>query len=461
METTRRFALQIEKIVAGGFGLGRREGQVIFVPQSAPGDRLLVEPFERKRDFLRAAVVEVVEPSPVRRQPPCPYFASCGGCSMMHLQQPAQKEAKLQILLESLRRGGGFDFTDEVPVRTGPESGYRAKARFHVKQTRRGPVVGFHAEGTHRVVDIDRCLQISDAANRVLIELRDWLAANRQRASGIESFELIDPVGAVEIDESTQSGKSEGRESGGRLVVHFLVKMGRAPGRRDLGELIRKVGLAGLVVTESGPTSAPRVSRRLGETQTRHRVAGFDLEASVHAFFQANRFLLDALVGEVVPADEPGGHVGQGGRGLGRVVDLYCGGGLFCLPLAGLADAVVGVEISPPAVANARTNASRAGIANITFREESSADFAAREGFEGVDLVVADPPRGGLERGVVDALCDKPPKELRYISCDPASLGRDAGRLRRGGFELARLVLLDFFPNTHHIESVATFRSRE
>ena len=181
METTRRFALQIEKIVAGGFGLGRREGQVIFVPQSAPGDRLLVEPFERKRDFLRAAVVEVVEPSPVRRQPPCPYFASCGGCSMMHLQQPAQKEAKLQILLESLRRGGGFDFTDEVPVRTGPESGYRAKARFHVKQTRRGPVVGFHAEGTHRVVDIDRCLQISDAANRVLIELRDWLAANRQR----------------------------------------------------------------------------------------------------------------------------------------------------------------------------------------------------------------------------------------------------------------------------------------
>jgi tRNA/tmRNA/rRNA uracil-C5-methylase (TrmA/RlmC/RlmD family) len=181
------------------------------------------------------------------------------------------------------------------------------------------------------------------------------------------------------------------------------------------------------------------------------------LEASVHAFFQANRFLLDALVAEVVPASK---HVGHTERRLGRVVDLYCGGGLFCLPLAGLADAVVGVEVSPPAVADARANASRAGIANITFREETSADFAAREGFETVDLVVADPPRGGLERTVVDALCRQPPKELRYVSCDPASLGRDAGRLRREGLELARLVLLDFFPNTHHIESVATFRPR-
>ncbi len=162
------------------------------------------------------------------------------------------------------------------------------------------------------------------------------------------------------------------------------------------------------------------------------------------------------------PAGQAGpvGQAGQSGQGLSRVVDLYCGGGLFCLPLAGLADAVVGVEISPAAVADARVNASRAGITNITFREERSADFAAREGFEGVDLVVADPPRGGLERTVVETLCLQPPKELRYVSCDPASLGRDAGRLRRGGLELARLVLLDFFPNTHHIESVATFRPR-
>ena len=463
-EPTSRFPLQIDKIVAGGLGIGRYEGQVVFVPQSAPGDRLLVEPFERKRDFLRAAVVEVVEASPDRRQPPCSYFASCGGCSMMHLRPPAQQEAKRQILLESLRRGGGFDFTGEVPVRTGPESGYRAKARFHVKQTRRGPVVGFHAQGTHRVVDIDRCLQMSDTANRVLSELRGWLAANRQRASGIESFELLEsvrPVGPVgPAGDSTESGISGGPESGGRLVVHFLVKTGRAPGRRDLQELLQRVGLAGLVVTESGLTTVPRVSRRLGETKTRHRVAGFDLEASVHAFFQANRFLLDALVAEVVPGVGQGGHVGQAGRRLGRVVDLYCGGGLFCLPLAGLADAVVGVEVSPPAVADARANASRAGIANLTFREETSADFAAREGFEAVDLVVADPPRGGLERTVVDALCRQPPKELRYVSCDSASLGRDAGRLRREGLELARLVLLDFFPNTHHIESVATFRPR-
>jgi 23S rRNA (uracil1939-C5)-methyltransferase len=430
-------------MVAGGFGLGRHEGQVVFVPQSAPGDRLLVEPFDRRRDFLRAAVVKVIEASPLRREPPCPYFASCGGCSMMHIQPHAQREAKREILLESLRRGGGVDFSGEVPVLTGPESGYRVKARFHVKQTRRGPVIGFHAQGTHRVVDVDRCLQISDRANRVLGEIRGWLAANRRRASGIESFELVESVTASPIEKSGETG---------RPVVHFLVKTGRAPARRDLEELVRGVGLGGLVVTEGGLATARRVSRRLGETGTTHRVAGFELAATVHAFFQANRFLADALVGEALPRDQQ--------PRLGRVVDLYCGVGLFCLPLARVADRVVGVEISSAAVADARTNARRAEIANVTFREESAADYATREGFEAVDLVVADPPRAGLERAVVEALSRKPPKELRYVSCDPASLGRDAGRLQGGGLELARLVLLDLFPNTHHIESVATFRRR-
>jgi 23S rRNA (uracil1939-C5)-methyltransferase len=121
---------------------------------------------------------------------------------------------------------------------------------------------------------------------------------------------------------------------------------------------------------------------------------------------------------------------------------------------------VVGVEISGAAVADARLNAKEAGLDNVDFLEEPAATYAAREGFESDDLVVADPPRAGLERPIVDALCRRPPKELRYVSCDPASLGRDVGRLREGGLELARLVLLDFFPNTHHLESVATFRRR-
>ena len=436
-----RFPLRVDKIVAGGWGLGRHEGQVVFVPRSAPGDRLLVEPLDRRRDFLRAETVELLEPSLSRREPPCPYFQSCGGCSLMHLQPEAQREAKREILLESLRRGGGISFAGDVLVRSGPELGYRVRSRFHVRSGRRGLHIGFYAPETHRIVDVDACLQISDEANRVLREVRGFLAASPRRVAEIDSFELVEPV-------VTRAAKSF---EGGRVVVHFIVKRGKGPARAELEELVRRARLGGLVVSRSGPEASWRDLRRVGEVRTRHQIAGYEMEATVHAFFQANRFLLQALVDEVVAA---------GSDRMGTAVDLYCGVGLFSLPLARFAQRVIGVESSAAAVADARLNVQQAGVPNVEFREEGAATYAEREGFQSVDLVVADPPRPGLERAVVDALCRQPPRELRYVSCDPASLGRDAGRLRQGGLELARLVLLDFFPNTHHLESVATFRLR-
>ena len=441
-ESADPFPLLIDKIVAGGSGLGRHEGQVVFVPRSAPGDRLLVEPLERRRDFLRAQTVEILEASPLRREPPCPYFQSCGGCALMHLQPEAQREAKRGILLESLRRGGGGPFTGDVVVRSGPELGYRVRARFHVQLTRRGPWVGFYEPGSHRVVDVGECLQISDEANRVLREIRSFLGASPRRVSEIESFELVEPVAPRDA--------AKARE-GGRVVVHFIVKKGKGPARSELEELVQQANLGGLVVSRTGVETSERDMRRAGDVRTLHQVAGYELGATVHAFFQANRFLLEALVDEVVGAES---------ERVGSAVDLYCGVGLFTLPLARSADRVVGVEISAAAVADARLNARRAGIENVDFLEERAATYAAREGFESVDLVLADPPRPGLERAVVDSLCRRPPKELRYVSCDPASLGRDVGRLREGGLELVHLVLLDFFPNTHHLESVATFRLR-
>ncbi len=449
MPSSERFNLLIEKMVAGGFGLGRHEGQVVFVPESAPGDRLLVEPFERRRDFLRAQAVELLEASPMRREPPCPYFATCGGCSMMHLQVEAQAEAKRQILLESLRRGGGVAFSGQVPVLTGPEMGYRLKARFHVKRTRRGLVVGFKARGSHRLVDVERCLQISERSNDLLMLVREWLASRPQRAVGLVAFEVLEPVAQTIGEHPDSSPVTEGPSAKRREVIHFVVNKSKHPVGRELAGLAEKAGLAGVVVSRDEPEVGAPVVYRLGKRGVIHRVAGFELQSSVGSFFQANRYLLDALVSAVVPTDRPG---------LTCAVDLYCGVGLFSLPLARCSDRVVGVEISSSAVADARANARRAGVANVFFRNEGAAHYASREGFESVDLVVADPPRGGLEGPVLEELCRRSPKEVRYVSCDPASLGRDAGRLQKGGLVLDRLVLLDLFPNTHHIESVATFR---
>jgi 23S rRNA (uracil1939-C5)-methyltransferase len=180
-----------------------------------------------------------------------------------------------------------------------------------------------------------------------------------------------------------------------------------------------------------------------------YSVGDFEYHVGVGSFFQVNRFLLKELVEQVLTPNP---------AGLGEVLDLYCGVGLFTLPLAREARFALGVESSSTAVVDARANARRNEVENVEFVQADARDYVAREGLEGVALVVVDPPRRGLERPVVGALLQKPCREIRYVSCDPAAWGRDAGRLSHGGFELQRVVLLDMFPNTHHFETVTTFR---
>jgi len=432
MAIQKQFEIAIEKIVAGGDGLGRHEGRVVFVPGAAPGERIALELVENRRDYLRGRIVKILEASGDRREPPCVFYGECGGCSIMHLQPKAQAETKRSILLESLRRGGGLEFSGEIPIRTGPESGYRARSRFHVKVTRQGALVGFKQRRSHRLVDVTRCLQITPVANEVLDAFRRWLASRRDRATGLVSAEIL-----------------ESSAPSGRVLLHFLVNRGWALSLADLEELVGSADLAGLVVTEEPRGSARRRGRRLGSSSVVNQVAGLDYQVAVESFFQSNRFLLEPLVGEVVSDTE---------GAFGAVVELYCGVGLFTLPLARVAERVVGVESSSQAVEDARANARRAGLANVSFVCETAGQYVVQQGFEGVDLVVVDPPRGGLERQVVAGLSRQPPQELRYISCDPAALGRDAGKLGRAGLELHSLVLLDMFPNTHHFETVATFR---
>lgn len=434
MPVSERFEVTIEKIVAGGDGLARHEGRVVFVPQSAPGDCLVVEVIEGKRDYLRARIVEVKEASAHRRQAPCTYYVSCGGCSLMHLQIGAQHDVKKRILVESFYRQGHLDVEDLITVHSAQEAGYRLRARFHVRPSRHGTIVGFNERGSRRLVDIARCLQISPEANNVLEKTRGWMAVTP--AAGFDTFEILEsnkgPVGA----------------DTGRILLNFVVKDNRGLPRRELEELKEVARLGGVVVSASeGKSKHWRYSN--GRSAIVHGLGGIDYRVSAGSFFQVNRYLLEKLVDEAASSMTIGGA---------RVTDLYCGVGLFTLPLAKLARSVTGVESSASAVADAWANASSARLDNVDFIESSAGDYAKKVGFEGVDMVVADPPRGGLDPWVVDAVRENPLQELRYISCDPPALGRDAGQLVRAGLSLERLVLLDLFPNTHHFETVAIFR---
>lgn len=430
---SERVEVLIEKIVAGGDGLGRASGRVVFVPDTAPGERHLVEVVEARKDFSRARSIERLETSAARREPPCPHYQRCGGCRLMHLLPNAQLEAKRGILAESLERQAGLSAPSPRVVGS-PELAYRLRLRFHVALVGGEPVLGLRRRGSHEVVDIDRCLLGTEALAGVWSRVRRLFRTRPLLARHVVAVELA--------DSSAEPG---------RVTARFFV---RSPDdvrkvQRDGEEtLLEALGVAGVVVEvdRGGPIS------RSGTTAIEHRVGKFTLRQSTGSFFQTNRFLLEPLVELALPPAEEGRAE--------RALDLYSGVGLFSLPLAARAERVLGIEASPLALADAKHNAARAGLDNVGFRRDDAARFLRRGSLRAGDLVLADPPRGGLDPSVREVLARSPLGRFRYVSCDPPAFARDAGALARAGFRLERIALADLFPNTHLFETVAVL-SRE
>jgi 23S rRNA (uracil1939-C5)-methyltransferase len=429
----RELDVRIEKIVVGGDGLARHEGRVVFVPGTAPGERHRVRVVREKKDFARARSIELLDASVSRRAPPCPYYESCGGCALMHLRPEAQLEAKKAVLTEGLERAR-IRLGAPVAALSAGELGYRNRLRFHVAFAEGGPIAGFRRRGSHEVVDVETCLLGSKTLNETWQRVRRALTDRRPLAKSLIS---------VELDESSHEP--------GRIAARFVVSS--TDGLRGLDEPRREelrsaIGLAGLVgaVFRGGPVV------RTGEPFVEHRVGDLTLRQSLGSFFQANRFLLDELVDTVVPAPETEGAE-TGTRGL----DLYCGVGLFALPLARRVSNVIGVESETLALRDAKTNAARAGLGNLRFIRSDAARYAARDRLRKEDVVILDPPRGGPRPELVDALAQSPLRTIRYVSCDPAALFRDSARLAAHGFAIESATLVDLFPNTHHFETVAVF----
>ncbi len=429
--------VEIEKIVTNGDGLARHEGRVVFVPGTAPGERHRVRTLREKPDYVRAVSVEVLESSPERRPPPCPYYESCGGCRLMHLRPEAQLEAKRRILLEGIERATRKPHDGPLPLHAAEDVSYRNRLRFHVAFVGNAPIAGFRRRESREIVDIDRCLLGTETLNRAWERIRGELSENRRLARSVV---------AVELEESTHEP--------GRIAARFLVSS--IDGLRAFEEgrceaLLAELGLAGMVVAvDEDRGGGPGI--RAGGPFVEHRVSGFTLRQSVGSFFQSNRFLLEDLVSSVIP----GASEEVASRGL----DLFCGVGLFAFPLSKRVESVVGVESHGLALEDARKNAERAaseGSPKVRFLRGDASAYAARTKLTATDVVILDPPRGGLSPALIDALGKSALRSIRYVCCDPPALFRDAVRLSARGLALERLELFDLFPNTHHFETVAVF----
>jgi 23S rRNA (uracil1939-C5)-methyltransferase len=414
----------IDKAVYRGRGLARVEGRVVFVPRAHAGDRVRARVREVRSGWAEARLEEVLVPAPERRAAPCPYVPRCGGCVYQDLGYEAQLAAKEGVLRESLGRAGA-PWEGPTTVHPSPEEGWRLRASLHVAAGGHGLRLGLREAGTRRVVDLERCLQLSEGMNEAWGELRTLLTENPKLGAR---------VGGIDLLESPD----------GRARV-AAVATTAPPGATTLRGIPRPERLTGFGL-EGG---RGRRHWLLGTPYVEMSVGALSLRVHVRSFFQANRFLYESLASTVVGLLP----------GKGRVLDLYAGVGLFALPLAARdGGEVVAVERAPTAVEDARANARRNRLDGVRIvRTDVGLALAATRPEPG-ERIVLDPPRTGLEREVVDLVADRRPSAVVYVSCDPPTLGRDLARLAARGYRPDAVQLFDLFPDTFHLETVVRLR---
>jgi 23S rRNA (uracil1939-C5)-methyltransferase len=416
--------LHVEKPVYRGLGLARHEGRVVFVPGTYGGERVRAVVEEVGRGYARARLLELVEASPQRREPPCPYASRCGGCCYQDLGYEAQLSVKEAILRESLQRAR-VTWDAPIEVRPSPERGWRTRAELHLAWQDDVPLLGFHEAASHRVVDVLECLQLSPAMNRAA---RALLLALKGKGA------LARRLSGVELAESTD---------GSRLVACLVgeLPVRQAVSLKPVAAAVPELtGLLALAASEQRT-----VLSLSGEPYVEATVGRLRLRAHQQSFFQANRFLLGPLVDSVLALVPPGAPV----------LDLYSGVGLFALAAAERGDAVWAVESSRWAVADAEANAKQAGLSGARFEaadvETALRALPARAG----ERIVMDPPRSGASRLAVKAITERRPSSISYVSCDPPTLGRDLFLFGGLGYRLVSLQAFDMFPDTLHLESLA------
>lgn len=420
-------AIDIEALAQGGAGVGRHDGKVFFVPLTAPGDRIACRVVRDRGRFAEAEMLELLEPGPGRRPPPCPVFGRCGGCQWQHLDYPTQAHWKTELFAGHLQRQAGCDRTLVRPLlQAGAEWGYRSRVQLKCRQTAAGFVMGFYRQGSHFVVDVEHCPISAAPLNSALRLLRAWLAASPCP----ERIPQVD----LAVDDHDRI----------RIVVHCLDQ----PVARLADYLRPLAGDAGfsLFLQAGRKDTLVPVCGEQGlaiEVDEPPLVLGYGPGGFAQVNLDQNR----ALVRELLAARPWQSHE--------RVLDLYCGMGNFSLPLARRTAWVTGVEDYAPAIDWARRNARTNALDNILFQARP-AEEALLQGPGGAvpDVVVLDPPRAGAYQDC-KTLSKVGPDTIAYVSCDPATLARDLVPLLHGGYRLTWSRPVDLFPQTHHIESLS------
>lgn len=384
MDGDQSLEVEVERILPGGVGLAHAGGKTILVSLAAPGDRLRIRVDRRQGDLSFASIEEILAPSPLRVEPPCPYFGRCGGCDFQQLNYEAQLATKAEIIRDCLHRIARLENIPEIAVTPSPDVWrYRMRATWQIDQEKQA--IGYYERGSRRVCDVADCAVLQPALQKKLEDVR---------ATAWPEFP------------------------------------------RDLKHLE-------VVAGENGVSLAPAFAE-FYPNELSLAVGGEVYHYNAEAFFQVNPSLLGPLV-DFALQDAAGD----------AVLDLYCGVGLFTLPLARRFKKVTGVESNPSAVRFARRNLQRAALTNARVITATVTEwFRGENDLRAIDFLLLDPPRAGAESAVIKGILDLRPSRISYVSCDPATLARDLKKLIAGDYRVGAIAAFDLFPQTHHVETV-------
>ena len=436
----------IEGYGEGGMGVARIDGRVVFVHGALRGEKCRVLILKTLKSVAFAKVLEVIEPSSERITPDCPYFPRCGGCTYRHIRYEEELRLKKQRVQDNLSRIGGSDVTVEEILGAQDTLRYRNKAQYPVSKD---GAVGFYRARTHEVIECEHCLLVRPEADAAAEALREYMQSCR----------------VAGYDEKTGRGLVRHlyirSNAAGESLICVLVNGDKLPKEDRLVTLLRDAcpKCTGIVLgtnTKKGNVILGDRYRTLwGSDRLEDTLCGKTFRLSVPSFYQVNRVQAERLYAKAI---EFAGLTGQE-----TVLDLYCGAGTITLALSDHAKKVLGAEIVPEAIDDARENAARNGVKNAEFFCGDASDVAKKLARENLrpDVITVDPPRKGLAADVVESIAEMQPGRVVYVSCDSATMARDVKRLADLGYTARRACAVDMFPRADHVETVVLLSKGE
>ncbi|HEX8948463.1 MAG TPA: 23S rRNA (uracil(1939)-C(5))-methyltransferase RlmD [Dissulfurispiraceae bacterium] len=414
--------LKAESPAYGGLSIGRWGGKVVMIKGALPGEMVEAVIEEEKKDFLVASAVKILSPSPDRIEPACALFGACGGCQFHYIAYPRQVALKEEVLRDSLKRIAKIELDLAPSLLHNDPWHYRYRGQFKADAGK----VGFYREKTREVIDIESSPLMIPEVNEGLARARSII----KDRGGVHP--LFDDIRDIHI-------------SYGERTVALLKSSRQRPGEEheEQASLFMRNGFAGVSIE-----SKDKKVLQHGTPFITLALAGLRYTVSALSFFQShwrlNMTVVKFLKEELQPL-----------RGM-RVLDLYAGAGNFSLPLAVDAAEVIAVEENPYAIKDGKRNAQMNGISNCRFVRASAESFSVKNK---AHVLILDPPRLGLANRTMEKVLALSPGRIAYISCNPSTLARDLRKLL-AKYELESVRMIDFFPQTYHIESLALLRLR-